>query len=144
MNIITIPCQAAKTQPPAYAHDGDAGADLCAAIPNAITLYPNERKIITTGLRVAIPIGYEMQIRSRSGLALKGIAVANAPGTIDSGFRSEIGVILENRSDTPFVIEPGMRIAQAVIAPVMRAVFEIVEKLPNSARGIGGFGSTGL
>lgn len=106
-------------------------------------LYPGERKIIPTGLRAAIPFGYELQIRGRSSLSLRGIVVANAPGTIDAGYRAEIGIVLANIGESLFVIEPGIRIAQAVIAPVMRATFVIVDRLPDSARGDGGFGSTG-
>lgn len=141
---ITIPCQIDQLGTvPQYQHPGDSGADLCAAIKAPIMLYPGERKIIPTGLRAAIPFGYELQIRGRSSLALRGIVVANAPGTIDAGYRAEIGIVLANIGESLFVIEPGIRIAQAVIAPVMRATFEIVDRLPDSARGDGGFGSTG-
>jgi len=129
---------------PHYAHPGDAGADICAAVTQNETLWPGERRAIPTGLRVRVPTGYEMQIRSRSGLSLKGIVVANAPGTIDSGFRGEVKVILHNAGDQPFVIEPGMRIAQAVFAPVMQAVFLLRDDLDETARGEGGFGSTGV
>lgn len=143
-NRITIPCQTDNLGLiPTYVYAGDAGADLCAALAHLLILYPGERKIIPTGLRAAIPHGYEMQIRSRSSFALRGIVVANSPATIDAGYRAEIGVILANIGDAPFTVEPGMRIAQAVIAPVMRATFVIVDRLPDSARGDGGFGSTG-
>lgn len=143
-NRIIVHCQTDSLgQLPCYAHEGDAGADLCAALAHPLILYPGERKIIPTGLRTAIPHGYELQIRSRSSLSLRGIIVANSPGTVDAGFRAEIGVILANISDIPFTVEPGMRIAQAVIAPVMRVTFEIMDRLPDSERGIGGFGSTG-
>lgn len=142
---ITIPLQAdALATIPTYAHPGDAGADLCAAIEHPVVVYAMETKRIHTGLRVAIPDGYEMQIRSRSGLARNGIIVTNSPATIDSGFRGEIGVLLTNLSDKPFNVAPGMRIAQAVIAPVIRATFEPVERLDETQRGEGGFGSTGV
>ena len=130
---------------PTYAAPGDAGADLRAALPlGMVTIYPGERKKICTGMRVAVPEGYEMQIRSRSGLAYSGIVVANSPGTIDSGYRGEIGVILCNISDTPYAVHHGYKIAQAVIAPVVRAEFELVSELDETERGEGGFGSTGV
>ena len=142
---ITIPLQADELATiPAYAHPGDAGADLCAAIEHPVVVYAMETKRIQTGLRVAIPDGYEMQIRSRSGLASKGVIVTNSPGTVDSSFRGEICVLLTNLSDKPFNVSPGMRIAQAVIAPVVRAVFEPVDRLDETQRGEGGFGSTGV
>lgn len=130
---------------PQYANQGDAGADLRACLPNgSITIYPGERKKIPTGLRVAIPEGYELQIRSRSGLAFSGIIVANSPGTIDSGYRGEIGVILCNIGDTPYMVHHGFKIAQAVIAPVIRAEFEAVEALDETERAENGFGSSGV
>lgn len=130
---------------PQYAHPGDAGADLCAAISSPTTLYPGERKLITTGLRARITDGFELQIRPRSGFALStGVTVLNAPGTIDSGYRGIIGVILINHGDKPVTINPGDRIAQAVVAPVIRAVFEERDTLDDTRRGDGGFGSTGM
>lgn len=130
---------------PAYAHAGDAGADLYAALKSPIILYSMERKSIPTGLSMAIPDGYELQIRSRSGLALNaGVVVSNCPGCVDSSFRGEIKVILINLGDKPFTIEPGMRIAQAVISPVTRAIWRIVPQLTETERGAGGFGSSGL
>jgi dUTP pyrophosphatase len=130
---------------PEYANIGDSGADLYAAVPNDVLLFPDERMAVPTGLRVALPHGFELQVRSRSGLALNyGIVVANSPGTVDSGYRGEIKVILINLGDEPFIIKPGMRIAQAVLAPVARAEFVIVDELPESDRGDGGFGSSGL
>ncbi len=127
---------------PAYATDGAAGMDLLAA--HDITLPPGGRALVPTGLAMAIPEGFEMQVRPRSGLALKhGVTVLNAPGTVDSDYRGEVGVILLNTSDTPFAIARGDRIAQAVFAPVTRAAFEEVVVLPETRRGTGGFGSTG-
>ncbi|MBP5320400.1 MAG: dUTP diphosphatase [Kiritimatiellae bacterium] len=127
---------------PAYAHPGDAGMDLCACEQTRIL--PGERKLVHTGLAMALPPGTEGQVRPRSGLALKhGITVLNAPGTIDEGYRGELCVILINHGDQPFAIEPGMRIAQLVVAPVARAAIEPCDALPESDRGTGGFGSTG-
>jgi dUTP pyrophosphatase len=118
--------------------------DLLAAVAADIVVAPGERKLIPTGLCVALPDGYEAQIRPRSGLALKnGIALVNSPGTIDADYRGEIGVILINHGSAPFTIERGMRIAQMVIAPYTRAQFSEVIELPTSDRGTGGFGSTG-
>ena len=130
---------------PEYATPGSAGFDLRAAIYEPITLYPGKRIMISTGLKVALPRGTEMQIRSRSGLAAKwGVIVLNEPGTIDSDFRNTIQVILFNTSETPFVINPGERIAQGVIAKHETAVWESVETLDETERGLGGFGSTGI
>lgn len=129
---------------PEYATPGSAGADLRAAIENPAVIYPGERKAISTGLSVAIPNGFEMQIRSRSGLALNyGVVVANAPGTVDSDYRGEVRVILTNISDQPWIVCPGDRIAQAIIAPVCQAKFVLADALQNTERGNGGFGSTG-
>lgn len=135
-----------RGQIPEYAHPGDAGCDLCAAIPNKEVIWPGQVKAIPTGIRVAVPEGYEMQVRSRSGLSLKNLVVANSPGTVDAGFRGEVRVILRHAGKTedgPMTIEPGMRIAQAVFAPVIRAQFQRVNSLDETARGDGGFGSTG-
>jgi dUTP pyrophosphatase len=121
-----------------------AGVDLSAAIKDPVILRPSERKIIPTGLAVALPIGFEAQIRPRSGLAIKsGITVLNSPGTIDADYRGEIGVILINLSKTDFIIERGMRIAQMVINPVVGSNWDEVEILPETNRGTSGFGSTG-
>lgn len=131
---------------PAYATAGAAGADLRANFPdrNGIDLAPGARMLVPTGLRLEIPAGYEVQIRPRSGLALKhGITLPNSPGTIDSDYRGPLGVIVMNAGDKPFRIEHGMRIAQMVVAPVVQATFEAVEALNQTARGSGGFGSTG-
>ena len=134
---------------PSYETAGSAGADLRANLAEAdraegITLRPMERRLIPTGLRVEIPEGFEMQIRPRSGLALKhGISLPNTPGTIDSDYRGPLGVILINLSAEPFTVGHGDRIAQAVIAPVIQAGFQIVDSLGETGRGAGGFGSTG-
>lgn len=135
-----------RGQIPEYAHPGDAGCDLCAAITSKEVIWPGQVKAIPTGIRVAVPEGYEMQVRSRSGLSLKNLVVANSPGTVDAGFRGEVRVILRHAGKTedgPMTIEPGMRIAQAVFAPVIRAQFQRVNSLDETARGEGGFGSTG-
>ncbi len=134
---------------PAYATAGAAGADLRANLPveqraAGLVLAPMARRIVPTGLRVAIPEGYEMQIRPRSGLALKhGITLPNTPGTIDCDYRGPLGVLLINFGTEPFAIAHGDRIAQAVIAPVSLARFAVVDALDDTARGQGGFGSTG-
>ena len=129
---------------PAYATPGAAGCDLLAAVDGAVTLASGARALVPTGLLIAVPAGYELQIRPRSGLALKhGIMVANSPGTIDEDYRGELQVILLNAGTEPFVIERGMRIAQAVLAPVVRAEWVEVEALDATMRGTAGFGSTG-
>jgi len=130
---------------PTYGSEEAAGADIRAHIAQEITILPGERKLIPTGLRFEIPKGYEIQVRPRSGLALKhGITVLNAPGTIDSDYRGEIGIILINHSDAPFIVTPKMRIAQLVLAPVYRACFLQQEMLNETQRGEGGFGHTGM
>ncbi len=127
---------------PAYAHPGDAGLDLCAA--EACELAPGEYRRVRTGISIELPPGTEGQVRPRSGLALKhGITLLNSPGTIDEGYRGEVGVILINHGRAPFRVEPGMRIAQLVIQPVLRVAVEEVESLSETRRGEGGFGSTG-
>ena len=130
---------------PAYATEQSAGMDLRANIDAPLTLRPLERKLVGTGLYIALPQGYEAQIRPRSGLALKhGITVLNSPGTIDADYRGEIMVLLVNLSDTDFVINEGERIAQMVIARHEQAVFEPVETLDETERGAGGYGHTGV
>jgi dUTP pyrophosphatase len=130
---------------PDYATAAAAGADLLAAIDGEIELGPLERKIVPTGISLALPVGFEAQVRPRSGLAAKnGITVANAPGTIDADYRGEVGVILINLSREPFKITRGMRIAQLVIARHARAIWREVGELDRTARGAGGFGSTGV
>ena len=129
---------------PTYATAGAAGMDLLAAVTAPVTIAPGARALIPTGLQVALPMGHELQVRPRSGLALKnGILVANSPGTIDEDYRGEIGIILLNAGDAPFTVERGMRVAQAVLAPVTRAAWAEVDTLPETSRGVGGFGSTG-
>ena len=129
---------------PAYASADAAGMDLLAAIADDLLLPPGATALVPTGLAMAIPAGYEVQVRPRSGLALKnGITVINAPGTIDADYRGEVGVILINHGTAAFTISRGMRIAQMVVAPVVQAAWREVEALPDSARGAGGFGSTG-
>ena len=130
---------------PDYATAAAAGADLLAAIDEDIELGPLERKIVPTGISIALPVGFEAQVRPRSGLAAKnGVTVANAPGTVDADYRGEIGVILINLSKEPFRISRGMRIAQLVVARHARAVWREVTELDRTARGAGGFGSTGV
>ncbi len=130
---------------PAYATAGSAGMDLHAAIPESLDLAPGERALVPCGFAMALPEGYEAQVRPRSGLALKqGVTLLNAPGTIDSDYRGEVGAILINLGQSSVTIERGMRIAQLVIAPVARIDWRVEEALPESARGAGGFGSTGL
>lgn len=134
---------------PAYETPGAAGADLRANLPEderhlGILLAPMERRIVPTGLRVAIPEGYEIQIRPRSGLALKkGVTLANSPGTIDSDYRGPLGVLLINLGLEPYIVHHGDRIAQAVIAPIEQMKYEHVEDLGKTTRAAGGFGSTG-
>lgn len=129
---------------PQYATALSAGLDLCANLEEGITLQPMERRLVPTGLSIALPEGYEAQVRPRSGLALKhGITLLNTPGTIDADYRGEIGVIMVNLSDTPFNIADGDRIAQLVIARYEQAEWEAVEALDSTERGDGGFGHTG-
>lgn len=130
---------------PNYETNASAGMDLRANLTEAITLQPFERTIVKTGLFMELPMGYEAQVRPRSGLAAKkGVTVLNAPGTIDADYRGEVGVILVNLSQEAFVIENGERIAQMVIAKHERAAWEVVEQLSDTVRGEGGFGSTGI
>ena len=130
---------------PDYATAAAAGADLLAAIEQDIELAPLERKIVPTGISIALPVGFEAQVRPRSGLAAKnGVTVVNAPGTVDADYRGEIGVILINLSKEPFRISRGMRIAQLVVARHARAVWREVSELDRTVRGAGGFGSTGV
>lgn len=129
---------------PAYASAGAAGLDLLAAVSDPVTIAPGARALIPTGLTIALPPGYELQVRPRSGLALRhGIVLPNAPGTIDEDYRGEIGVIVMNAGSEAFTVTRGMRIAQAVLAPVVRLEWAEVASLDATARGAGGFGSTG-
>ncbi len=129
---------------PAYESAAAAGMDLPAAVKQELTLAPGERVLVPTGLAIALPDGYEAQVRPRSGLAARnGITVLNTPGTVDADYRGEVKVILANLGNEDFTIERGMRIAQMVIAPVVQAVWQEADSLPETARGEGGFGSTG-
>jgi dUTP pyrophosphatase len=129
---------------PAYATDHAAGLDLLAAVADRVEIAPGGRWLVPTGIAIALPAGYEAQIRPRSGLALKhGVTLLNSPGTVDADYRGEIGVILINHGETPFIVARGDRIAQLIIAPVSRLAWQEVVTLPTSARGTGGFGSTG-
>lgn len=129
---------------PRYVTEGAAGLDLCAAVPEPVEMRPGARAAIPTGFELQIPPGYEAQIRPRSGLAIKhGVTVVNAPGTIDSDYRGEVRVLLINLGAEPYRVEPGARIAQMVVAPVTRVSLELADELAPSARGAGGFGSTG-
>jgi dUTP pyrophosphatase len=133
-----------STPLPRYMTQGASGMDLFACLDEKITLLPGQRKLIPTGVSVAIPEGFEGQVRPRSGLAVRhGIGVVNGPGTIDADYRGEIGVLLINFGNEPFTVQDGDRIAQLVIARVFRAVWEEVDRLPLSGRQEGGFGHTG-
>ena len=143
---LALPC---TVQPgavlPVYKTAGAAGADVCARLSEPLVIAPHARALVPTGLAFAIPVGYEIQVRARSGLAVQhGITVLNGPGTIDSDFRGEVQVILLNTGDEPFVVHDGDRIAQIVVAPVVRATFIHEEQLSETERGSGGFGSTGV
>ena len=136
---------AKDTPEPCYATRLSAGMDLAAAIEDPLTLNPGQRELVPSGFAIAIPEGYEAQVRQRSGLALKhGITVLNTPGTIDADYRGEVKVILYNAGNAPFTLEPGMRFAQLVVAPVARALINFVTELPESERDVNGFGSTGV
>ena len=130
---------------PSYATIGSAGADLRAAVGTPLVIQPGERALVPTGIAMALPANYEGQVRPRSGLAVKfGLTVLNAPGTIDADYRGEIMVPLINLGGEEFVVEHGLRIAQLVVAPFHQADFHVVDDLDDTARGDGGFGSTGL
>ncbi|MGE0450905.1 MAG: dUTP diphosphatase [Vicinamibacterales bacterium] len=129
---------------PTYATAGAAGMDLAAAIPAALTLPPGEHAMVPCGFAMAVPPGFEAQVRPRSGLAAKhGVTVLNAPGTIDSDYRGEVRVVLVNHGREAFTVTPGMRIAQLIVAPVERVVWNETDTLPDTARAEGGFGHTG-
>ena len=130
---------------PAYATEGSSGLDLMASIAGPLTVAPGGRALVPTGIKIALPEGFEAQVRPRSGLAHRhGVGVLNAPGTVDADYRGEISVILVNLGADPFVVERGMRIAQLVVAPVARIAWRETAELPGSARGADGYGSTGL
>lgn len=134
-----------QTPVPAYSHAGDAGVDLYAAINFRYIMGPGEHWLCPTGIAIALPPGYEAQVRPRSGLALKhGITVLNTPGTVDPGYRGEIGVILINHGGQQYTIEPLSRIAQLVFNRVEQAVFQVVDDLDATGRGDGGYGSSGI
>lgn len=148
MNDIAIQIQrlahAADLPLPATATSLSAGADLLAAVAETVVLSPGQRAVIPTGIAIQLPGGFEAQVRPRSGLAAKhGVTVLNAPGTIDSDYRGEIGVILINHGDEDFSVTRGMRVAQIIVAPIGRVVWQEVNELEASTRGQGGFGSTG-
>jgi dUTP pyrophosphatase len=129
---------------PEYQTEHSAGLDLCAALPEPVVLEPGERRLIPSGLAMAIPPGYEGQVRPRSGLALRfGLGIVNSPGTIDADYRGEVCVLLVNHGSEPITIQPLARIAQLVIAPVVRAKVALSDVLDDTARGPGGYGSTG-
>ena len=129
---------------PAYMSEHAAGADLFAAVAEELTLLPGARALIPCGFSIALPPGYEAQIRPRSGLAIRsGVTCLNSPGTIDADYRGQVQVVLANLGSEPIVVRRGDRIAQLVVAPVSRASFDVVDELPPSERGDGGFGSTG-
>jgi dUTP pyrophosphatase len=130
---------------PAYATEHSAGMDLLAAVKEDVVIAPGARALVPSGISISLPEGYEAQVRPRSGLALKsGVTLLNSPGTIDADYRGEVGVILINHGQEPFKVTRGLRIAQMIIAPYTRAAWKQVESLETSARGEGGFGSTGL
>lgn len=130
---------------PSYATVGAAGIDLMAAVYEPLVLAPGQRTLVPTGLAIALPTGYELQVRPRSGLALRnGIVMPNSPGTVDEDYRGELQVIVMNAGTEPFTITRGMRIAQGVLAPVVRIAWQETATLPDTARGDGGFGSTGV
>ena len=129
---------------PAYETEHAAGMDMRAAVTEPLTLQPGERTLVPTGLRIALPEGYEAQIRPRSGLAIKhGISLLNTPGTIDADYRGEIRIIIANLGQQPFVINRGDRIAQMIVAPVTKVAWEVTDTLSETTRGAGGFGHTG-
>ena len=130
---------------PSYKTEGSAGMDICAATKKSIQILPGDRSLIPSGIKVEIPTGFEIQIRPRSGLAIQnGITVLNSPGTIDSDYRGEVGVIIINHSNESFSVNPGDRIAQMVVCKIIRAELEEVSFLSNTDRGKEGFGSTGI
>ena len=144
VDVVQLP-HAADLPLPEYATVQSAAVDLLAAVTEDVVLTPGARTLIPTGLAIALPDGYEAQVRPRSGLALKdGITLLNTPGTIDADYRGEIGIILTNLGQEDFTVEHGMRIAQMLIAPVTRLTWNAVSSLDKSERGSGGFGSTGV
>lgn len=148
MGVPLLPVKLVKMNPniptPEYETKGAAGFDLRANVTKQTFLNPGQRMLVPTGLKVAIPIGFELQIRPRSGSAYKkGVTVLNSPGTIDSDYRGEVGILLVNHGEEAFEINPMDRVAQGIIAPIIQGKFQVVEDLPETTRGEGGFGSTG-
>ena len=140
--IVNIERISPKARLPHYAHEDDSGADVCSIIN--CTLNPHEIKAIPTGLKIELPIGFDLQVRPRSGLALNhGLILPNSPGTIDTGYRGELKIIMMNLGDKPFLIQEGQRIAQLVLSPRYPADFTVVDHVKESKRGAKGFGSTG-
>lgn len=146
MNTATIKCTARPgASLPLYKTEGAAGADICAFVTDAVVISPSKSALVPTGLCFEIPVGYEIQVRPRSGLAAKnGVTILNTPGTIDSDYRGEVKVILVNLGTQDFIIHNGDRIAQIVVSPVTRGTFVEVQSLSETERGAGGFGSTGV
>ncbi|MBC7804943.1 MAG: dUTP diphosphatase [Akkermansiaceae bacterium] len=129
---------------PSYKSDGAAGMDIFAACDAPVTILPGARAVVSTGFRIAVPVGYEAQVRPRSGLARDfGVDIANSPGTIDADYRGEVQIILSNHGTEPFVVERGDRVAQLIVAPVSHVEWEVVSTLDETVRGDGGFGHTG-
>ncbi len=144
VKVLYLPNYNKEWGPVRYNHIGDSGFDLRAALENDVILRPSERKLIVTGIKVCLPENTELQVRSRSGMALKmGVIVANQPGTVDQSYTGEIGVILYNISNYEYLVKPGDKIAQAVIAPVLYVNFEEINEINETTRGSSGFGSTG-
>lgn len=145
-SFLEIPCQAESEEDlPHYASSGAAGADIRAFLKEPLIILPGCSALIPTGLRFAIPQGYEIQVRPRSGLALKNqITVLNTPGTIDADYRGDVGIILINHGREPFIVTPGLRIAQIVVAAVVQGSFVLSAELTATTRGAGGFGHTGM
>ena len=139
------PAAAADLRVPSYETAGSSGMDVCAAVTDQVTIGPGARALIPTGFAVAIPAGYEIQVRPRSGLAVKhGLSLPNSPGTIDADYRGEVKIAMINLGQEPVTIKRGDRVAQLVVAPVVRAALDVVSELDDTARGSGGFGHTGV
>ena len=139
------PAAAVDLRTPSYETAGSSGMDVCAAVTDQVTIGPGARALIPTGFAVAIPTGYEIQVRPRSGLAVKhGLSLPNSPGTIDADYRGEVKIAMINLGQEPVTIKRGDRVAQLVVAPVVRAAIDVVSELDDTARGSGGFGHTGV
>ncbi len=139
------PAAAVDLAIPSYETEGSSGMDVCAAVADQVIISPGDRALIPTGFAVAIPAGYEIQVRPRSGLAVKyGLTLPNSPGTIDADYRGEVKIAMINLGREPITIKRGDRVAQLVVAPVVRAVIDVVSELDDTERGSGGFGHTGV